>query len=449
MDFLKNILFKLIITLAILMIIVAIIATLFVLAQKASNASFFVLRQQFETIFPAIAISSLAGNLIFAGISSFVLFILTRIILGRGVKISGDFWEHQQLAKSKILWLNILFFAMLGLIFIVSFNLFKLIFYFFEIELSLFGGYTELPMLLSGLLIGVIIIAYFIKSLLMAKNSIDSLAKTLQAREITNSSQVLHHQEKTLLNVIEEMAIASNMPMPRVFVMDNEYNINAMCSGERFGKYDEKIAIFVTKGALDTFNRDELQGVIGHEFSHAFHGDVALNLKIFSLVFALTCVMMIGEVILKGASKVNARGNSKDSKSAVSAIVAIAMVFYALGFLGSLCASMIQAAISRQKEFLADSSSVQYTRNPNGIKSALVTLLNIQNGNTSRLKNITSQSAKSAVDSISKLNLNSLGKITNPKAKPCAHMFFLSGFNSIFATHPPLEKRIERLNKMG
>lgn len=393
--------------------------------------------------------------LMFVAIGIFVLYILTKAFLGRQPKLIGDFWEHQKLAKSKVLWLNVLFIIMLIFIFLTAFSLFMLIFLGFEprfySDITQYGNmydrlldrplfvafnpqnysvYFIISLVLSLGLICVIFIAYLIKGFLMSKNSIDKLAKSLNATEI-NSSHDNDKREKVLLNIIEEMAIASNMPMPRVFIMKDEKGVNAMCSGEYFGKANERVAIFVTQGAMDTFSRDELQGVIGHEFSHAFHGDVALNLKIFSLIFGLSCVMIAGEIILRGISK-SKSSSSKDSGKGVAVIGAIALVFFALGFIGSLFAQIIQAAISRQKEYLADASSVQYTRNPQGIKRALEKLLKLQDNPKKLLES----------------NLKNISQITNPRAKPCAHMFFLSGFRQIFATHPPLQKRIERLGRI-
>ena len=359
-------------------------------------------------------------------IASFVLCAITRLILGRQAKIDSSFWEHQALAKSKVIWLNMLFFFMLVLLFITAFVLTDMLGV-LEHYLNNLGRKkfpfptfqnTFKALLCAGLLVVIIFVVYVIKAFSLRKHSIDKLALTLQAKEI-NPLETQPEKEKMLLEVIQEMAIASTMPMPRVFVMYDEDGVNAMCSGERFGKNDERIAIFVTKGALMHFNREELQGVIGHEFSHAFHKDVALNLKIFPFVFALNCIMMLGYTMLKGG-----RGGGK-GKGAGQAIL-IALVFLVLGFLGHTFAQIIQAAISRQKEFLADASSVQYTRNPNGIKQALHKLLKLQQENQ-----------------------KSISKIDNPKARNCAHMFFLEGFKSRLSTHPPLEKRIQHIETMG
>lgn len=382
--------------------------------------------------------------LLFVIISSLVLYAITRLILGRQTKIDNTFWEHQALAKSKIIWLNMLFFFMLILLFITTFVLsyivLSLVQYEFyssykpldflnrtnkslEFNYKNYIAYFYISLICAIALIAIVLVAYVFKSFSLRNHSIDKLASMLQAKEI-DPLKVQPRQERMLLEVIQEMTIASNMPMPRVFVMYDEDGINAMCSGERFGKSDERIAIFVTKGALTHFNREELQGVIGHEFSHAFHKDVALNLKIFSLVFGLNCVMMVGQIMIRAATKGRMRSN--DSKKSGQALFFIVLVFLVLGFVGSVFAKIIQAAISRQKEFLADASSVQYTRNPNGIKQALYKLLILQQENQ-----------------------ESISKIDNIKAQNCAHMFFLEGFKGIFSTHPPLEKRIQHIDIMG
>ena len=379
--------------------------------------------------------------LIAIAVASVGLFFATRYILGRQVEISGDFWEHQNLAKSKVAWLNALFFAMLMLICLCAFSFFQMIFMGLKFDFEgIVSDDNQIASLkvslgLSGIFVLVLWLSYLFKSIAMRNNGIDKLAYSLNADEIFGDSQ--NDKEKRLFQIIEEMAIASNMPMPRVFIMRSENGVNAMCSGERFGYADEKIAIFVTQGALDNFTREELQGVIAHEFSHAFHGDVALNLKIYSLIFGLTFAMMIGEFFLRSSMKQSrSRSSDKNKGGGVIVIVLIALVFYVLGFLGSIFAQILQSAISRQKEFLADASSVQYTRNVRGIKSALKHIKDLQNGTN-------------GANTCGK----NIGVVKNIKAKPCAHMFFLnsvSGFlNKLFATHPSLEKRIKALDKIG
>ena len=417
-------------------------------------------------------------------VASVVLFFATRFILGRQVNISGDFWEHQNLAKSKIAWLNMLFFAMLTLICLCAFSLFQIIFISFGVDFSDgigvendiamtnellkmsglnmqimpnsasiadfdYNGFIanriaslKVALGISGVFVLVLWLSYFFKSIAMRNNGIEKLADSLNADEIFGKKE--KESEKRVFNAIEEMAIASNMPMPRVFIMRGENGINAMCSGERFGYADEKIAIFVTQGAVDNFTREELQGVIAHEFSHAFHGDVALNLKIFSLIFALTWTMMIGEFFLRSCMRQSrSRSSGKNKGGGVIVIALIALVFYVLGFLGTIFAKIIQSAISRQKEFLADASSVQYTRNVNGIKSALKRIKDLQDNGINATNRANSAN----------LHGQNVGVVNNISAKPCAHMFFLNSvsgfFSKIFATHPSLEMRIKALDKIG
>ncbi|CUU40243.1 MULTISPECIES: M48 family metalloprotease [Helicobacter] len=400
-------------------------------------------------------IKTLIALLVFVAFCTLILFFITRAILGREVKLSNTFWEHKDAAQFKILWCNALFFIMLFLIFLTAFSCFGLIFtlldnpsrfnvavphsYSFDFPprrmVLVADNSTQnflISLALAFVLVAVIFCTFIFQQFSLAKHSIDKLAKTLNATEITESSS-LKQKERMLLNVIAEMAIASSCPMPRVFILKEEKGINAMCSGEYFGKEKEKIAIFVTQGALNTLSRDELQGVIGHEFSHAFHRDVALNLRIFALVFALSCVVVVGEVLLRAVSNSSTRtSRSKNDGKAFALLVAIALVFFALGYIGMLFAQIIQAAISRQKEFLADASSTQYTRNPQGIKSALQKIAQV------------SSTYEASEDSPKKPTY-----LTNPKASSCAHMFFLPCRAMIFATHPPLEQRILRLEQMG
>ena len=374
-----------------------------------------------------------------------LLFFATRLYLKRKPKELG-FAAHKDLALGKVLWLNMLFIVVFVLFFMLCFCVFELIFWLampaiFD-EPDSFSLLTDIrkqmgwfiySLSLSAGILLVIFGSFVVKSLLLSRHSIDRLAKTLKAIEITPKKYKNHRKYARLLNVVEEIAIASAMPMPRVFVMREEQGINAMCSGERFGKSDERFALFFTQGALDTLSREELSGVVGHEFSHAFHQDVALNLRIFSLIFGFMSISFIGEILMRSIAHRTGAAGKRDSKG--EAVIALfAFSFYALGLLGTLCASLIQAAISRQKEFLADATSVQYTRNPNAILQALRTIAQKQSPKESQER---------------KLAKDTQGFLDNKLAKPCAHMFFLQGFKGAFATHPPIHKRIEALESMG
>lgn len=374
-----------------------------------------------------------------------LLFFATRLYLKRKPKELG-FAAHKDLALGKVLWLNMLFIVVFVLFFMLCFCVFELIFWLampaiFD-EPDSFSLLTDIrkqmgwfiySLSLSAGILLVIFGSFVVKSLLLSRHSIDRLAKTLKAIEITPKKYKNHRKYARLLNVVEEIAIASAMPMPRVFVMREEQGINAMCSGERFGKSDERFALFFTQGALDTLSREELSGVVGHEFSHAFHQDVALNLRIFSLIFGFMSISFIGEILMRSIARRTGAAGKRDSKGE-AAIALFAFSFYALGLLGTLCASLIQAAISRQKEFLADATSVQYTRNPNAILQALRTIAQEQSPKES-------QECKLAKDT--------QGFLDNKLAKPCAHMFFLQGFKGAFATHPPIHKRIEVLESIA
>lgn len=375
-----------------------------------------------------------------------LLFFATRLYLKRKPKELG-FAAHKDLALGKVLWLNMLFIVVFVLFFMLCFCVFELIFWlampaifdepdsfsFLTDNIRKQMGWFIYSLGLSAGILLVIFGSFVVKSLLLSRHSIDRLAKTLKAIEITPKKYKNHRKYARLLNVVEEIAIASAMPMPRVFVMREEQGINAMCSGERFGKSDERFALFFTQGALDTLSREELSGVVGHEFSHAFHQDVALNLRIFSLIFGFMSISFIGEILMRSIAHRTGAAGKRDSKG--EAVIALfAFSFYALGLLGTLCASLIQAAISRQKEFLADATSVQYTHNPNAILRALQTIAQEESPKES-------QECKLAKDT--------QGFLDNKLAKPCAHMFFLQGFKGAFATHPPIHKRIETLQAMA
>ncbi|PZT48617.1 hypothetical protein B6S12_02970 [Helicobacter valdiviensis] len=366
-----------------------------------------------------LMINNLLLTSCFIVVTSLVVFVITYFVLGKENKLKGDIYELQDISKMKILWLNVLFFILLFFILLftysVIFNILAM-----SYKQSYHIAFVIVAFVLSVFMFFIVFFAYFYKKVDMGEQAITNLAKMLEAREIKEESKkVLTLKARRALEVIKEMSIAANMPMPQVFLMLKESGVNALCTGENFGKKDEKIAIFITKGALDTFNKEELQAVIGHEFSHAFHKDVALNLKMLSLVFALGCVSLVGEVVMKVIKMGNRGSGSSDGNKSMGYVVMIAWVFYAVGALGVLFSRILQAAVSRQKEYLADISSVQYTRNPQALINALKKLIELQKKTT----------------------------IKNPQAKGCAHMFFLKPFNGIFATHPSLENRIKNLQK--
>jgi Zn-dependent protease with chaperone function/tellurite resistance protein len=219
-------------------------------------------------------------------------------------------------------------------------------------------------------------------------------------------------QERVLRNVVEEMAIAAGMPVPDIYVLDDESGINAFAAG--WSPADAAVA--VTRGCLDQLNRDELQGVIAHEFSHVFHGDMRLNIRLMGVLFGIVCIATIGRVLARTAGSGRSRGNKKNDGAALAVFGVALMV---IGYLGVFFARLIQAAVSRQREFLADASAVQYTRNPRGIGMALA-------------------------------KIGGLGaRLQSPHADEASHLLFADGvvrmLGGLTATHPPLETRVERI----
>ena len=218
--------------------------------------------------------------------------------------------------------------------------------------------------------------------------------------------------ERRLLNVVEEMAIASGTRVPAVYVMQEENGVNAFAAG-----YDVSNAVIaVTRGALQLLTRDELQGVIGHEYSHIVNGDMRLNIRMIGVLAGIVFVGAVGEFLMRSTS---GRRGSRDSGSAQ--IVAAGLALMLIGYVGLFFARLIKAAVSRQREFLADASSVQFTRNPSGIAGAL------------------DQIRASAAGTL----------VANRYAEDLSHMFFGQAvklrFAALFATHPPLDERIRRV----
>ena len=232
-------------------------------------------------------------------------------------------------------------------------------------------------------------------------------------------------EDRKLLNVVEEMAIASGTPVPPVYVID-EPGINAFAAG-----YSPSDAVIgVTRGAIDALSREQLQGVIAHEFSHILNGDMRMSIRLIGVLHGILLLGLIGRILLRS---VFYSGGSYDSRSSgsdgsgkggsgVLVLLAISAGLILIGSIGSLIGGLIKAAVSRQREYLADASAVQFTRNPQGIAGAL--------------KRIGAAPRAS--------------RLKHPRASELSHMYFTQGvwegFTSLMATHPPLAKRILALD---
>ncbi|MFT6897601.1 MAG: Zn-dependent protease with chaperone function [Paraglaciecola sp.] len=217
--------------------------------------------------------------------------------------------------------------------------------------------------------------------------------------------------QRMLLNVVEEMAIASGTPAPPVYLLAQENGINAFAAG--FSPKDAVIG--VTQGAIEHLSRDQLQGVIAHEFSHIFNGDMRLNIRLIGVLNGILILGIIGYHLLYSASHSRrGRGNGKGA----AGILALAIGLIVIGFAGTFFGGLIKAAVSRQREYLADASAVQFTRNPDGIAGALKRIGGLEFGSV----------------------------LKDPGAAEISHALFaqgVSGFmQGLAATHPPLAKRI-------
>jgi len=215
---------------------------------------------------------------------------------------------------------------------------------------------------------------------------------------------------KRLHNVVEEMAIASGVTMPEVYVLENEDGINAFAAGNS----PADAAIAVTRGAATRLKREELQGVVAHEFSHILNGDMRLNLRLLGWTFGLLAVAIVARTVLNNSPTVS-RGSRKDG---AGALMLAALAVMMLGYIGVFFGRLLQAAVSRNRERLADASSVQFTRNPTGLSGALLKIAGTHSGS----------------------------RLVTPAAEEVAHMLFAAGLPRLFATHPPIEERLKALD---
>ena len=248
----------------------------------------------------------------------------------------------------------------------------------------------------------VVLIGSVSKTLQLSKGG-SAVAEMLDGRLI--NSNATEAGERKLLNVVEEMAIASGIPVPQVYLLEDEAGINAFAAGYSTGD----AAIGVTRGSLKMLSRDQLQGVVGHEFSHILNGDMRLNLRLMGLIFGILCLTVVGRVLL------HTRGRKNP-------LPLLGLALIVIGGLGVLFGRLIQAAVSREREFLADAASVQFTRNPDGLAGALKKIGGLSSGS----------------------------KLESPHAQEASHLFFANGLRSsvigLMATHPPLEERIRALD---
>jgi len=333
-----------------------------------------------------------------------------------------NFFEHQEKARKQSRWL-ILAFIGVALLIVLAVDLVVMFVFSTQMPSSANAGQLGFGAMLdpdiwlanSGLLLsssavtgGAIGLASLGK-IASLRSGGGKVAHDMGATIVTPDTR--DSLRRRLYNVVEEIALASGTPVPEVYVMENEPGINAFAAGYT----PSDAAITVTQGTLEKLSRAELQGVIAHEFSHILNGDMRINIRMMGVIFGITVIAILGRKFLH-VSRYRVR-SSRDNSG--SAIVAIGIVLMVVGYIGLFFARWMKSALSRQREYLADASAVQFTRDPDGISGAL--------------KKIAAYSQSSYLQSDS---------------EEVSHMLFSSGYRSLmFATHPPLDQRIARIEK--
>ncbi len=331
-----------------------------------------------------------------------------------------NFFEAQDSARRSTSLLILLFvLAIIFLLALSNFLVFEFL-YFIQYETLTFSLSqlelvfdSDLSILISAAIIGFICLGSLYKLVQLSSGG-SAIAQYLGGVIVPRSSSDPLH--KKILNIVEEMAIASGTPVPQVYIL-NEQGINAFAAGWK----TTNAVIGITQGALERLTRDELQGVIAHEFSHIFNGDMRLNIRLIAILHGILMIGMLGRMILRSLRYVRTSRNSKGGGQAVLLIVGIGGALAVVGYSGTFFGNWIKSLISRQREYLADASAVQFTRSSEGIANALKKIGGAIPG---------SALSTAAVDEYS-------------------HAYFARGDTGLsffnFSTHPPLKDRIFRI----
>ena len=317
-----------------------------------------------------------------------------------------DFFAHQERLRRNTLLLLLLYLAAVA---VIVFGVYLAIVMIVVLEEPTAIGGLWSPLLFYWVAGGTLLLIlagslYKISALALGGGA--AVAEAMGGRLVSRDAP--SPEEQRLLNVVDEMAIASGVPTPPVYLLDQEPAINAFAAGRSLGG----AVVAVTRGCLERLDRDELQGVIGHEFSHILNGDMRLNLRLIGILHGILLIGLMGEGLMRGAG----RSRSRDSGQAVL----LGLALFVIGYFGVFFGRWIQAAVSRQREFLADASAVQFTRNAAGIAGALKKIGGFQQG----------------------------ARLAAPATGEVAHLLFgegLAPLAGLFSTHPPLEERIRRL----
>src|SRR3989441_1280500 len=330
-----------------------------------------------------------------------------------------DFFEEQERARSRTGWLILLFgLAVCGTVMAVYAAMRLALQYAFGRPLlEAFGQFWngDLFWRVAANTVALIAAVSFFKIRALSASA-DSVVLGLGGQLLDPNTNDPH--QRRLLNVVEEMAIASGVPVPAVYLLPDEPGINALA----VGLDASRSAIAVTDGCLKVLSRDELQGVIAHEFSHLLNGDSKINLRLLGLVHGILLIGLIGSRILRSFG----RSSSSESRRKVNpgglgVIVFVGVALYLIGSIGVFFTRLIKAAVCRERELLADASGVQFTRNAAGLAGALKKIGRLDRGS----------------------------RLVAPGAEEASHFYFSEGiahFTALMSTHPPLEQRIRLLD---
>ncbi|MGF6873395.1 M48 family metallopeptidase [Paraburkholderia sp. MM5477-R1] len=323
--------------------------------------------------------------------------------------MATNFFQQQDSARRKTFQLVVYFvLAILILIALV---------YGLLVALSMYGAHEPVSwwqpdmLLLAAPAVGILVGGASALKVTQLASGGQAVALMLGGKEVPGTTT--DARQKRLLNVVEEMALAAGVPVPPVYVLP-ETGINAFAAGYAPG--DAVVA--VSQGCLDYLTRDELQGVVAHEFSHILNGDMRLNIRLIGLIFGIMALSIIGRSLMFAS-----RARSSGRQDSRGGMVLLGLGVFVLGLVGAFFGRLIMAAVSRQREYLADASAVQFTRNPDGIGGALKKIGGLAEGS----------------------------RIDTPRAAEAGHMFFANAFAGeglagLLATHPPLVERIRRLH---
>jgi Zn-dependent protease with chaperone function len=325
--------------------------------------------------------------------------------------MATDFFQQQDSARRRTIRL-VVYFVLAILVMIV-------LVYGLLLVLGLYGAGEPVswwqPELLLFVAAGVGVLVGGASTIKVAQLSSGGQAVALMMGGVEVPGTTTDARQKRLLHVVEEMAIAAGVPVPPVYILD-EPGINAFAAGYAPG--DAVVA--VSQGCLTYLTRDELQGVVAHEFSHILNGDMRLNIRLIGLVFGIMVLSVIGRILMLTGGRRSSSSQRNDSRVG---LMMLGVGVFALGLVGAFFGRLIMAAVSRQREYLADASAVQFTRNPDGIAGALKKIGGLKEGS----------------------------RTNNPRAAEIGHMFFANafagrGFFGLLATHPPLAARIRALD---